>query len=76
MPLPLCQRGIQLPDIEEYSSAPFLSEFDSISSLFIYPTDAIPTHLLNKTTSLPDRFNAYIIRHYWNTVCCQFWTPA
>lgn len=26
-----------------------------------------------KTTSLPDHFNACIIRRYWNTVC-QFWT--
>lgn len=48
---------------------------DSISSVFICLTDAIPTCLLNNKTSLPDHFNAYIISYYWNTVCCQFWTP-
>lgn len=53
-----------------------LWELDSISSVFICPTDAIPTCLLNNKTFLPDHFNAYIISHYWNTVCCRFWTPA
>lgn len=54
-----------------------LQELDSISSLFIYPTNVIPTNLLHNKNNIPARpFNAYIIRYYWNTVCCQFLTSA
>ena len=48
----------------------FLGEPDRISSLFIYPTDAIPTLLLNNKKQHPCKtiFNAYMIKHNRNTV--------
>lgn len=51
---------------------------DSVSSLFIYPADDIPTYSISyvtNTTSLPDLSNARIITlHDLNAVCCQVWT--
>lgn len=78
MPLPSCQRDIQLWDIEEYSSALALSQSLIAFHLHLFIRQMLFRSIfkITKTTSLPDHFNAYIIRHYWNIVYCQFWASA
>lgn len=71
MPLALCQRAIQLPDVEEYSPRLPTHSFrepDNVSSLFKRHMLFHP-HLLNNKNEHPlqGHFNAYLMRHYWNT---------